>query len=121
MLAYCGLLCSKCPALIAAQQDDQKQREEVARLWSKEFHAEIKPEDINCDGCKSETGRLFNHCRVCKIRGCAREKGVDTCAHCPGYACGDLSGFFNFAPMAKTALEEIREKIRGDKNSFPAG
>ncbi len=113
MLAYCGLLCSKCPTFIATRKDDQKQREEVARVWSKEYQAEIKPEDINCDGCKSETGRLFNHCKVCKVRGCAREKGVDNCAYCPEYACSELSAILNFVPAAKTALEEIREKNTG--------
>ena len=62
MIAFCGLTCTEYPAFIATQKDDDKERGKVAEVWSKEFNSEIKPEDINCDGCLVESDRLFSHC-----------------------------------------------------------
>ncbi len=74
MIAFCGLDCNECPALIATQKDSDDERRRVAELWSKQFNANIKPEDINCDGCFSDTGRLFSYCKVCEIRKCGQER-----------------------------------------------
>ncbi|MCK4527151.1 DUF3795 domain-containing protein [candidate division WOR-3 bacterium] len=111
MIAFCGLTCSKCPALLATQKDDNNERKKVAEFWSKEFNQEIKVEDINCDGCLVENGRLFNYCKICKIRKCGLEKGVENCAYCNDYACEELNKFFDMAPEAKQNLEEIRKQI----------
>ena len=111
MIAFCGLTCTECPAFVATQKDDDEEREKVAEMWSKEYKSEIKPEDINCDGCLAEGDRIFNYCKVCKIRKCGQEKGVKNCAYCDDYACEKLNGFFNMAPEAKTALEEIRKNL----------
>jgi len=51
MISRCGLVCTECPAYIATQEDDDKKREEVAELWSKQFKMDIKPKDVNCVGC----------------------------------------------------------------------
>ena len=53
------------------------------------FKADIKAADINCDGCQSESPRLFSYCSTCEIRKCAREKKVATCAACPEYSCAE--------------------------------
>jgi hypothetical protein len=55
MIAICGIKCNECPAFLATQENDDLKRKEVAEMWSKEFQAAFKPEDINCDGCT--TGR----------------------------------------------------------------
>ena len=110
MIAYCGLICSECPALIATQKDDTKEREKVAQMWSKEFNSEIKAEDINCEGCLSESDKIFSYCMVCKIRACGIEKGVENCAYCDDYICENLNNFFKMAPDAKSSLDKIRKK-----------
>ena len=51
MVAYCGIMCSKCPVYLATQADDDKAREDVVKLWSKQYGMNIKPEDANYDGC----------------------------------------------------------------------
>ncbi|GAF97750.1 unnamed protein product, partial [marine sediment metagenome] len=33
MIAYCGLTCTRCPAFLATQQDDDSQRAQVAEMW----------------------------------------------------------------------------------------
>ena len=111
MIAVCGAICSGCPALLATQKDDDAKRKEIAELWSKQYNADIKPEDINCDGCMSQGKRVFNYCNVCEIRKCGKERHVENCAHCNEYACEKLTEFFAMAPEAKTTLEEIRKNL----------
>lgn len=111
MIAVCGIQCNECPAFLATQENDDLKRKEVAEIWSKEYKAAFKPEDINCDGCHSMTGRLFSHCKVCKIRKCGQEKQVKNCAYCEEYSCGKLNEFFGMVPLAKTTLDEIRKGL----------
>ena len=35
IIAYCGLICSECPAYIATQKDSDEERKKVAEKWSK--------------------------------------------------------------------------------------
>ena len=107
MIAYCGLNCFKCDAYLATQQDSDSKREETAQKWSKLYRVEIKPEQINCDGCKSDERRFF-HCNMCEIRRCCISKRVDNCAVCEDYVCDTLSGFIKLAPEAGMALEKLR-------------
>jgi len=111
MVGFCGLLCNECGAFIATKNDDDEKRAEVAQLWSKQYNTDVKPEEINCDGCISESGRLFSHCKVCEVRKCGKEKGVENCAYCNEYACQKLEGFFQVLPDAKKRLDEIRSSL----------
>ncbi len=110
MIAFCGIGCSECPTFLATQKNDDKMREETAKKWSEMFHAEIKPADINCDGCVSQSSRLFSYCGMCEIRKCGKEKKVKNCAYCDEYPCEKLSNFLKNAPEAKATLDEIRKK-----------
>jgi len=111
MISCCGLMCHKCGAFLASINDDHEKRAEVARLWSKQYGADIKPEDINCGGCRSEGGIHFNYCHVCEIRKCVMEKDLANCAHCQDYACETVEKFFRMVPDAKKLLDGIRRKI----------
>ena len=108
MTAYCGLNCTECPTYLATQKDDDKLRDKVAKQWSKQFKVQFKPSDMNCDGCKTENGRLFGFCKACEVRQCSREKGVETCAHCEDYGCETITKFFEWVPAAKEQLDAIR-------------
>jgi hypothetical protein len=108
MIAYCGLDCLQCGALIATQTKNDEKRAEVAALWSEEYGGDIQPEDIHCDGCISEGGHLFGHCAVCEIRKCGLAKGVENCAHCGEYPCMKITDFFVMVPDAKIKLDGIR-------------
>jgi len=110
MIAYCGIMCSKCPVYLATQADDNKAREEVSKLWSKQYGMDMKSEDANCDGCLQVNGRLIGHCRICGIRACGLEKKVGTCADCAEYACEQLKAFHAIAPHARKMLEKLRIK-----------
>lgn len=110
MIAFCGLLCSECGAFLATKNDDDEKRKEVAQIWSKEYDSDLSPEDINCDGCLSESNNLFNYLKVCEIRKCGKEKSVLNCAHCDEYSCEKLEKFFQTVPGAKERLDKIRSK-----------
>jgi len=108
MIACCGLCCDECPALIASKENNYKKKVETAALWSELYNTQVKPEDINCDGCLSTTGKQFRHCAVCEIRTCARTKKLENCALCPEYNCSKLNFIFSVEPSAKQTLDAIR-------------
>ena len=111
MIAFCGMICSECGAFVATQNDDDEKRAEVAQLWSQQYHMDMKPADINCDGCTSDSDRHIGHCQVCEIRKCGKQKGVLNCAYCDDYACEKLEGFFKMVPDAKKHLDAIRSGL----------
>lgn len=111
MVAYCGLICSECGAYLAKKNDDDEKRRELAEYWSEQFGEEIKPEDINCDGCTITYGEHIGYCYECKIRKCGMEMGVENCAYCDDYACDNLEQFFKEVPDARKNLEEIRKTL----------
>ena len=111
IVAICGITCSDCPAYIATISDDDQKRKQTAEQWSKEFNADIKPENINCMSCLSKDGPVFHHCTQCEFRKCGMGKDVENCAHCDEYACEKLTKFFEMVPAAKATLDEIRQGL----------
>jgi hypothetical protein len=111
MIAFCGLDCFQCGALLATRENDDAKRREVADLWSKEFGADIQPQDINCDGCTSEGGILFHHCEVCEIRKCGKAKAIENYAYCAEYPCDKLESIFSMVPEAKIKLDMISGRM----------
>jgi hypothetical protein len=111
-IAYCGLVCTDCGAYIATQHDEDKKRKEIAEEWTKNYHHDFKPEDINCMGCIPVTGKHVGQCGVCEVRKCGQEKQVINCAYCDDYACEVLGKYFEMAPVMKANLEEIRKGLK---------
>jgi hypothetical protein len=109
MIAYCGLICTDCPAYIATQAGDRAALERVASQWREEFNApNITVESVMCDGCLSTSERLCGHCYECDIRACGLERAVANCAHCTDYGCEKIERFFGFVPDARTTLDSVR-------------
>jgi RNA polymerase sigma-70 factor (ECF subfamily) len=67
IIAYCGLVCSNCPAFLATINDDDSAREKTAVFYAMEYGFNLKPKDINCDGCLAVGGRLLDFCKNCEI------------------------------------------------------
>jgi hypothetical protein len=112
IIAYCGLVCSDCPAYIATQADDRAALEQVAAQWRKEYNVpDITVESVICDGCVAEDGRYCSHWYDCDIRVCGMERGVLNCAYCDDYACEKLERFFGFVPDARATLDAIRQSL----------
>jgi hypothetical protein len=101
---------------LATREENKKEqarmRVEISRRCKEQYGMKYESEDItDCDGCRTEGGRLFSACKDCAIRNCARQKGIETCAHCTDYVCGKLEAFFATDPAAKTSLDEVRSRI----------
>ncbi len=109
-IGACGIVCSECPAYIATRANDNALRARTAKKWSAMYQADIRPENIHCDGCPSDGPRLFAHCLECEIRACARGRRLVTCATCPEYACKKLQDFFAMVPQARETLDGIRKQ-----------
>ena len=111
MIAYCGLVCTECPAYIATQANDREGLEMLASEWSEQYNTTLTADDCACDGCLATSDRHMSHCAECKIRACAIERGVRNCAHCSDYPCEELKGFFAYATEAQETLEQIRHNL----------
>ncbi len=112
MISCCGIDCVQCPAHVATMKNDAALRAKTAAEWSKMFGAEIKPEHINCKGCRTATGVQISHCSVCEIRKCVTGKKIRNCATCADYACSKLDFIFTADPKTKERLDEIRKKAK---------
>ena len=110
MIAYCGLVCSDCPTYLATRNDDDAARTMTAKFYAEKFGLTLKPEEINCDGCLSEGGRLIGYCQDCEVRKCARSKSLDNCTVCKDQPCEKLSKFHEFSPDAKKKFDALVAK-----------
>ena len=115
-LAYCGLICRNCQIYLATRETDEekkyKMRADVAQEIKKYYGEEINPEDVrDCDGCKTEGGRLFS--TDCQIRICVIEKGIANCAYCQDYPCEAIEKLFTTDIGARGRLDKIRKEKSG--------
>ena len=108
MIAHCGLDCEKCDAFIATKADDAVLRAKTAAEWSRMYGASIKPEQVNCSGCRSEGVKFFYCESMCNIRKCASSRKLETCAECADFACEQLNFVLKAAPQARANLEALR-------------
>ena len=116
IIAYCGLTCDTCAIYLATREMDDakraKMRAEIAEQIKKLYGQECKPEDVgDCDGCLTESGRLYSGCKNCAIRKCASQKSVENCAHCDEYVCEELEKLFATETNAKKRLDEIKGRL----------
>jgi len=109
MIAYCGMDCSKCEGYLATQENSDTKRKEVAEKWTVQYNTDIKPEQINCSGCKSDGIKFFFTESICEIRKCNIEKSTSNCAECSEYKCEKLEKFIALAPPVGKALKALRE------------
>ncbi|MBM3297110.1 MAG: DUF3795 domain-containing protein [Candidatus Aminicenantes bacterium] len=109
IIAYCGLVCSDCPAYIATQAGDKPALDKIVEQWRVEYNApNITLEGVMCDGCLGG-GRKCGHCFECEIRACGIQKGVANCSVCPDYGCAKLEEFLKMAPHLRANLEALRK------------
>jgi hypothetical protein len=110
-VAYCGMICRKCPIFLATRNNDHQVKAKVAETWSKFYENKVfKPEDVHCDGCKSNTGRLGYFCEnTCDVRKCAINNRVASCAHCEQYVCETLAKYKE--PETRKRLDDIRKTL----------
>jgi hypothetical protein len=113
MISFCGIVCSECPAFVLTQAGDM---EGLGRLAERLRAAgqERTAEDLLCDGCLVEGGRLVPFCRKCPARLCGLERGVPNCAHCDEFGCERIRKVWEIiVPQdARPRLEELNREFR---------
>ena len=109
MIAYCGLVCSDCPAYVATQAEDWDALERLAARDREEYgQPDATAASTMCDGCLADSDRLCGYCAECDVRACAVALNLANCAHCDDYGCQKLENFWAMAPEARTTLHQIR-------------
>lgn len=109
-LGYCSLQCiEKCKIYHATKNNDIEKKKEISKNWSSKFNKDFKPEDVHCDGCKSDHTSYFA-ANLCNIRKCAIEKHVITCAHCKEFPVCEKEEWIKW-PNLRNQTEEIRSKL----------
>lgn len=116
MIGYCGLDCSGCAIHLATLEANpskkQSMRLDIARICSQQHGMHLHPHDVtDCDGCRSQTERLFSGCAKCEIRKCAIDRKLTSCAFCTEYACERLLKHFETDPPARARLDAMRNSI----------
>ncbi|MDP2173512.1 MAG: DUF3795 domain-containing protein [Candidatus Cloacimonadaceae bacterium] len=106
-LSACGLDCQTCECYTATQEKDMENKKDIAVRWSKNYDANLSPEDINCDGCMSD-GTHFGWCAKCPIRACVVNKDYQSCAECKDFPCATNEFLYNAVPSAKETILALR-------------
>lgn len=109
-IAFCGLDCALCPAYLASNPEDQGLRQKTAQKWWRIYDRPLPPSQSYCLGCQQAEGSQFFLCHKCAIRVCGLERGYQTCAECPDYACSQLERLLDMAPTARDNLEALRRR-----------
>ncbi len=89
MMSACGVICSECPAYLAASRGVEYQRQ-VVEAWHRIYGLNETAANISCGGCLGPDEEVFHTSRACRARRCCREKGFNNCADCPKVQCEDL-------------------------------
>lgn len=74
LIACCGLDCENCDARKATVNNDDALRKKTAKQWAEANDAPIKPEHINCMGCRTEGVKYLYCSDLCPVRKCVSEK-----------------------------------------------
>jgi hypothetical protein len=84
------------------------ERKKIAEQCLIQFNVNIKPEQINCNGCKSDDIKCLFAESICQIRKCNIEKSHPYCVVCSEYKCEKLEKIIESAPVIGEALEALR-------------
>jgi len=107
MIAYCGINCLKCESYLATQSGNPEELVKVAKKLSKLYRADVKPEYVICDGCRTGERHSFFCTNSCKMRRCCIEQGFISCIECSYFPCKELQFEFDNNPEAKDNLDKF--------------
>jgi len=114
---YCGLYCGNCAVKVKVEPASKILYEEMKKAGFEEiihfipngdtFWSFLKSMAVDgvCISCKEGSGNPG-----CKVRICAKEKGIEMCALCDSYPCALFERFFEGYPILKYDNSVLREK-----------
>lgn len=108
LIAYCGIDCSKCDAYIGTTTNDQTLLATTAKLWSELNGVTITPEDLRCEGCRTNGIKTMYCSSLCKIKQCAISKQYETCGNCENLEqCPMIA---SIAKFHKDAIDNLKKE-----------
>jgi hypothetical protein len=108
---YCGFECeTECDIYQATQHNDLAAKRKIADRWNRKYGLSFRPEDVACDGCRANTGRLGYHCgNLCAVRKCGRSRAVLSCAACADFPTCEKQLWRDWPEMRQRTDERHRE------------
>ena len=102
LMAPCGLYCGTCGVYLATRDKNEKFRAIMANLYG------TKPEETKCLGCMQPdtSAAIYNWCKICTVRNCAKSKGYYSCHQCDQWPC-DMINSFGFATGVRVMKRTI--------------
>ncbi|MBF0476645.1 MAG: TlyA family rRNA (cytidine-2'-O)-methyltransferase [Deltaproteobacteria bacterium] len=93
LLSPCGLYCGVCAVTLAHRENNPELKKRLVEMFKGKFSGSehLTVEDIHCQGCLSEKPFLF--CQKCRIRDCAKLKGLTGCHECDDFPCRIIQNF----------------------------
>jgi hypothetical protein len=131
LTAPCGLDCFNCPNYLA--NDNEEIRKQITSQLKERG---LPSDEVTCKGCRKENGNIpilrvigLGPCMVFK---CVSSKGIDTCADCSDFPCGNLHPYadhalmfphnikvYNLALIRKMGLEKwAKEKAKSVRDTY---
>jgi hypothetical protein len=130
-ICYCGLYCENCAVKVKVEPASKVLYEEMKKAGFEDiinmipngdtFWSFLKGMAIDgvCISCKEGSGNPG-----CKVRICAKEKGVEMCALCDSYPCELFERYFEGYPILESDNAVMREqgpdawsKLQGERQT----
>lgn len=111
ILSRCGYRCDLCLAYRPNVEMNTDNQQLLSDGWHHYFGFCIPAENIICDGCWTEKGRLLDD--ECPVRPCVIEHGLENCAICQNFICEKLDKrLVTFEELASRMESEISDEDR---------
>lgn len=103
LIACCGFDCQKCEARKGTIKNDCKLSEAIAiKCCVLNNTHEIRYEETNCMGCRTEGVKSAYCGNLCEVRKCVEFKGLNTCGDCIDIDfCDMINKIFEVNPKCK--------------------
>lgn len=88
ILSRCGYRCDLCLAYRPNVEADPRRQKKLSDGWYTYFGFRIPANEIVCDGCWADDGRLID--AACPVRPCVIARGLQNCAQCADQGCAAL-------------------------------
>jgi len=121
--SYCGLYCGACEVQDAYRRALEGGREAAWDDLPVRFSEYIPRGEVRCRGCKTDD--VFGGCAMCRMRACARERGVGFCFECGDYPCAivrekeaAVERFVGVMPHAAAIVRDLADVERMGREAW---
>jgi len=100
--SYCGLYCGACEILNLYRRCLDRGGTAQWESLPNPVRDNIPRAEVLCHGCRTDV--VFQGCRGCRIRECARKKAVRACPECSDFPCEFVRALRERLPASRNIL-----------------